>query len=887
MPRSLALFVLFAAPGLLTAQAPVDYARDVRPLLKRRCYACHGALKQKGRLRLDSVALMRRGGRGGPAIVPGDPARSTLLERVAAADESERMPPEGERLTAQEIARLRAWIAAGAKVTADDSPESDPRQHWAFQKPTRPPVPVVKDAAWVRQPIDAFLAAEYEKRGLTPSPPAERHVLLRRVTLDLIGLPPTRAELHAFLADEAPDAYERVVDRLLARPEYAERWARHWMDVWRYSDWYGRRSVPDVLNSYPMIWRWRDWIVRALAEDRGYDRMIQQMLAADEIAPTDDAQLAATGFIVRNFFRWNYEQWKKDLVEHTGKAFLGLTLNCCHCHDHKYDPITQEEYFRFRAFFEPVDLRHERVPGEPDPGPYPDYDYGKSFGPIRSGMVRVYDRKLDAPTFMYTGGDPRNKIAGRPPVTPGAPAILGGDTLRIVPVALPRTAWYPGLKAFVQHDETVRRQQAVALARTALAALQHKPTSDEPGRLARTLAEARQAAALADLDALKARIAADDARHGGSGNAAALARAASKSERRAALAAARTAYAQKQHALALAQREPKKKGRVAPLKKQLAAAAQAITAAEKALTAESATYTPLGPTFPSTSSGRRKALAEWITQRDNPLTARVAVNYIWGWHFGQPLVPTVFDFGRNGKPPTHPQLLDWLAVEFMTSGWSHKHLHRLLVTSNAYRMRSDLGGRTEHPNLARDPDNRFLWRFRTARMEAEVLRDSLLYLSGELDPTRGGPEIPHEQGLVSRRRSLYFAHHGEGRMQFLELFDAANACECYQRTLSVVPQQALALSNSELSLRVSRSLARRLWDEAGLTRGSDERFITTAFEQVLGRGPDADERAACVAFLARQVKLLRASGINDSPAQRARASLVQALFNHNEFITVR
>src|SRR5258705_1301603 len=215
-----------------------------------------------------------------------------------------------------------------------------PARHWAFERVSRPGVPEVRDAGRVKNPIDAFLAREHEKRGLTPLPEARKEVLLRRVTLDLTGLPPAREDLHAFLADGSADAYERAVDRLLASPRYGERWGRHWMDVWRYSDWYGRRTTPDVMISYPRIWRWRDWIVRSLNEDKGYDRMVLEMLAADEVAPADDAALPATGVLVRNWYQWNYNVWMKDLVEHTGKAVLGLTLNCAHCHDHKYDPIT-------------------------------------------------------------------------------------------------------------------------------------------------------------------------------------------------------------------------------------------------------------------------------------------------------------------------------------------------------------------------------------------------------------------------------------------------------------------------------------------------------------------------------------------------------------------
>ena len=302
--------------------------------------------------------------------------------------------------------------------------------------------------------------------GLNPAPEADRATLLRRVTLDLIGLPPTTEELLAFRKDTTSDAYENVVDRLLSSPQYGERWGRHWMDVWRYSDWYGRRSVPDVLNSYGQIWRWRDWIVKSIGDDRGYDDMVRMMLAADELAPTSEADQAATGFLVRNFYRWNYNNWMRDNVEHTGKAFLGLTLNCCHCHDHKYDPLSQEEYFRFRAIFEPLEIRHDRWPGEADPGVYPKYSYGAAYKPIALGLVRVMDEKLDAKTYVYTGGDERNIVKDRA-VSPGVPAALGG-TFAVEAISLPPQSWYPGLKQFVRSEEIARSETEVRTATEAL-----------------------------------------------------------------------------------------------------------------------------------------------------------------------------------------------------------------------------------------------------------------------------------------------------------------------------------------------------------------------------------------------------------------------------------
>jgi hypothetical protein len=392
-----------------------------------------------------------------------------------------------------------------------------------------------------------------------------------------------------------------------------------------------------------------------------------------------------------------------------------------------------------------------------------------------------------------------------------------------------------------------------------------------------------------------------------------LNQAANLAERRRQLQVAQLNHAQVVHALAIAEQkspaDPKVKAEVQALQKKKTAAEQDFLAKEKLAAAPSGeTYAPLGPQFPQKSSGRRTGLARWIASKDNPLTARVAVNYLWSWHFGRPIVETTFDLGRNGKAPTHPELLDWLAIEFMEQGWKMKPLHRLLVTSQAYRMRSGIGN-SDNPNLAHDPDNRFCWRYPTQRLEAEMVRDCVLYLAGDLDTTRGGPDIPHEQGLTSKRRSIYFTHHGEGRMQFLELFDAANACECYQRNSSVMPQQALALSNSELTIRNSRILARKLAQEVGM-EGSEESFIRAAFQQVLARPPSSQEMKVADAFLARQIQLFHDSGLKarpspprtkggpggvntppdgpaGDPSLRALENLVHALFNHNDFVTIR
>jgi hypothetical protein len=1189
---SLTVFSLVSSSFGQADEKTVDYLHDIKPILHERCFSCHGALKQESGLRLDTVQLAQQGGDSGPAVIPHDLESSLVIQRIQATDDSVRMPPEGKPLTAEQIRLLTEWIASGASAPADERPEEDPRQHWAFQKLIRPALPAVPSG--VTNPIDAFLESARQSRGVKPMPEADRATLLRRVSLNLIGLPPTADELTTFLNDNSPYAWQTAVDRLLASPQHGERWGRHWMDVWRYSDWYGRRSVPDVMNSYPMVWRWRDWIVRSLNEDKPYNQMVVEMLAADELTPDDPDNVVATGYLVRSWFKWNYETWKKDLVEHTGKAFLGLTLNCAQCHDHKYDPLTQEEYFRFRAFFEPLELRHDRYPGDTDPGPFKKYVYAQSYGPINSGMVRVFDEYLDAETFMFSRGDSRLRMEGKPPVKPGAPAVLGGDQLQTAPVLLPLTAAYPGMQQFIRNEERDKIRSALAEAEQSLKQAQEKlnaePTelrtelasAEEALRIARETAlqqltttsadqssvlegtqsmvldaevgrralshslpgldalsdqgvvsylvqivkdghtnlqlgldiaagatggfvafengsirtyspggfnefiagkydlaknqnrfrvtmqldvpqdifrltvtslsddavlvdsvpgaingwkpqangkrglfvdcrpgtkaiydaltfsqpegtallqfdfeppafqegqdvvdatpiagsaawmatsacaapatsrissavamhpevqtatqrlvaaqqalrlptlrieaaQARVVAAQANLDSLELRILADDTRYS-SGQLAqdrreepevlALIHKAHQSERHAAVASATAdqltaeeQIAAEEVAVATATKaadqaaiEAAGKSLQAAQTKRTAAVA-ALAAAKTALTNEPGEYTALSPKYPQLTSGRRTVLAQWIASNDNPLTARVAVNHIWLRHFGKALVETTHDLGRNGARPAHPALLDWLACELMESGWSMKHVHRLIVTSRTYQQASMLPQSADStaPALAAsgdaDPDNVTFWRFPAARMQAEVVRDSLLAVAGQLDPTMGGHEIDHKQGLTSHRRSLYFAHHGEEKMEFLELFDAANACDCYKRTSSVQPQQALALTNSELTKTLSRQLATKLWErtgETGTTEASDgahiDRFVELAFLQVLNRPARDAERIASLEFLKQQPERLKSANpaaTSFDLAARARDNLVHALMNHNDFVTIR
>lgn len=1106
MQRISVFLVCLSATSPLSA-TEVDYVRDVKPMLIARCVSCHGAVRQKAGLRLDAAGLIRKGGKRGPAIIPGKADESLLIDAVLGKDRP-RMPPEkdGEALPAASVGLLKAWINQGAKAPDEPIP-ADPRNHWAFRTPTRPAVPVVAATERVTNPVDAFVAAERGKHNLRANPPADRALLLRRVYLDLVGVPPTREELHAFLADTSVDAYEKVVERLLASKQYGERWGRHWMDVWRYSDPFGLGE--EYRYSQRHIWRWRDWTIESLNADKGYDRMVTEMLAGDELAPADRDTLRATGYLARNWYKFNRNVWIQDTVEYTAAGFLGLTLRCARCHDHKYDPISQQDYYQFRAFFEAHDIRIDPIPGQPDV--------------LKDGIARAFDGKPDAPTYLLQRGDERTPDKSRV-LGAAVPALLGGE-LAIQPVVFTDGDYARALAPAVEEARQFARSEltaaeigakqaadAVATARTRLAqiAAGMKPVEAAPpaflhdtfaaarndvwktvsgqwgwenGRLvckmpssfatlttktnhpanfmgrvryrttggrigsvglsydvagndfqaiyinagtgsavrafhrvkgqdtyptggivehpvklneevtldfavrgnllntwvngklrnvyrlpiprqtgvfslwthdataeflelrlaalpdsvtlaerpgddrasplggsatltkaeaeqalkqaetAAALAEKRRILRKAEQDALEARVSAEQAKYAEPADTAkqqASALAAGKAEREANRLKTDLAVVEADETVARARAAPAPQDGAAKkalinAEKKLADAKKAHEAAVVAVAKPDATYTPLLRLDPARSTGRRLSLARWITDRQNPLTARVAVNHIWMRHFGRPLVASVSNFGLNGKKPTHPELLDWLAVEFMESGWSMKKLHRLLVTSQTYRLASSTAD-ARHAQAV-DPENTYLWRMNARRMEAETVRDSVLAAAGQLDPTMGGPILDEKLGQTSRRRSVYFRFNTEYKMLFLDQFDPASPTECYERRESVVPQQALALHNSALVLGQSRLLAKRLTEGAPAAPA----FVVAAFEQVLGRAPTAEEKDRCDRFLQEQAVLLKDSAKLNAfppgpdavaapsadPAQRARENLVLVLFNHNDFVTIR
>jgi mono/diheme cytochrome c family protein len=869
--------------------APNLYRDQIEPLLGKSCVPCHNAKVKQGGLDVSTREALLRGSEHGPVVIAGNPNDSQLYKVVAHITEPA-MPFKGKKLPAEDIAKISAWIKAGVPF---GEPEADPEaisraeaeKHWAFRQPVRPAVPSNRSS---RNPIDAFVAAEQAKRGLTPLPEADKRTLLRRVYFDLVGVPPAQQAVAAFLADKSPQAYEKVVDQLLASPQYGERWGRHWLDIWRYSDWYGYRQSNQVRYSQRHIWRWRDWTIESLNENKPYDQMIVEMLACDEVAPTDPKVLRATGYLARNWYMFNRNVWLQDTVEYTSAAFLGLTMKCARCHTHKYDPIPHADYYRMRAFFEPHEVRTDRIPGQADT--------------IKDGLPRVYDADASRPTYRFIRGN-ENSPDTSIPLEPAVPQLFGKPALKIQPVKLPAEAAFPDGRPFIGPDLIAQAQAAIEKAEADLKKAKDKP---EPAPVILS-AEIGLEAAKAALPALRARLAAEASVMATPvpPNVEQLAEEARKLERQANFLKAQAEVTLGQYELEQAKTNEKKRD----------AATRKLEAAVKSLKEPAEGYTPIGPRYPDSSSGRRTALARWIAAKDNPLTARVAINHMWMRHFGKPLVTTVFNFGKSGNAPSHPELLDWLAVEFMERNWDMRAMHRLMVTSNAYKMQSS-GWKADAPQAKLDPDNTYLWHMNVRRVEAEAVRDSILAIAGKLDTTMGGPDIDEKKGEDVYRRSIYFRTAPDLQVEMLKVFDVASPIECFQRSESIVPQQALALANSKLSLTMAREIASQLSPPIPSTPRSpaegnrslpaatpptDEKFVAAAFDRILGREPIAAELQESVRYLREQAvfygdranltpfKSGPAATVKPSedPNQRARESLVHVLLNHNDIVTIR
>jgi Protein of unknown function (DUF1553)/Protein of unknown function (DUF1549)/Planctomycete cytochrome C len=757
----LATLFLTAAPG----QSTPSIESSARGLLEAKCQVCHGAAHMSD-LDLRDREGMLKGGKRGPAIVPGH-ASDSLLYKAVLRDGELQMPPGKGALTTTETDLLRKWIDGGAQWNATATKSAEPAW-WAFRKPMRPAVPAVKDTAWVKNPIDAFILSKLEEKGLQPVKPADRGTLIRRAYFDLHGLPPTPQEVEKFVKDPAPDAYEKLIDRLLDSPRYGERWGRYWLDVVRYADTGGFETDVYFANA----WRYRDYVINSFNDDKPYNTFVQEQIAGDELWP-DNLELEgayelpkqkqidlqkriATGLYTLGAFPveitfygdWQRAEWQSEAVDTTGAAFLGLTIGCARCHDHKFDPITQRDYYRMAAVFAGSEDREV---------------------PIVSQMG-IYE---------YTRYQTRQVIVDQ-------------------------------IRDRIRQLEGQKRKN-----RQGSASEMSAQQKDERDTLMKELAEAYMRA---PIPYAKANM------------------------------LVHTETVPETHVLVRG--DYKQKGeKVEP-------------GFPAVLNPGPAIHEPKDVLF---IAQRRKALAQWITSPDQPLFARVMVNRIWQGHFGVGIVATPNDFGRQGDPPSHPELLDWLATEFAQRGYSMKQMHRLIMLSNAYRLSSQ----PDEADAAKDSDNHYFWRFNRQRLEAEELRDSVLAVSGNLNLQMGGPAVavplsqeekdgmrdmsqwPVNPDPAQRdRRSVYLLVKRSFRLPMFETFDAPDpAASCPRRETSTIAPQALALMNSEFINEQAAKFAARLQQEHP---GNPEQWVDSGWLLAFGHAPSAEERAKALEFLKRE-----------------------------------
>ena len=808
---------LFAAALVL---ASVTLAESVpeqaAKIIGANCTSCHGSALRVSELDLRTRESMVKGGQRGPALVAGK-AEESRLYRFAAGLDQPQMPP-GKKISPADLATLKSWIDSGAELSAapvasgslaaaEDRPITEAeRKFWAFQKPVRPAAPA--DTA-----IDHFLALKRTAKGLTPAPPAAKSVLVRRAYLDLIGLPPTPAQVAAFVNDNRPDAWPRLVDQLLASPHYGERWARHWLDVVRYADSGGYEFDRDRHNAF----RYRDYVVNALNSDKPFDRFLKEQLAGDELYPNDPNAWVATGFLrlgpennVKN------EQTRldelDDLVVTASNGLLGMTVGCARCHNHKFDAIAQKDYYRIQAVFFPL------------------------------------------------------KPLERPLVDPAAEAKVKAQSAAIDALAKPTKDLIKALeKPF--RDRIIARRHA---------------TQPDYLRLAIATPEAKrtegQKLNVSQFEKNVANIHEDDLVRELTPEAVA--------ERKQLLAKVTTFDSQKpQLPTAMTIHEP---GRDAPPSYFLhrgGAGAKGSVMSPGVLSATVREDWPFpDPPADAKSTFRRAAFAQWLASPDNPLVPRVWVNRMWQFHFGEGIVRSPSNFGKMGDRPTHPELLDWLATELIANNWSIKHLHRLMMNSQAYQMASD----DSDANRKLDSDNKLLWRMPRRRLEGEIIRDSILSLAGTLDPKIGGPGVmPYidpalfqassKRTWVGRpvddpstnRRSLYVFSKRSIPLPLLDVFDKPDTItSCARRNRSTIAPQALILMNNEFVQLQAKQFAQRLSREAPTPAARVARGYQLAF----GRAPSARESQRAIAFIGASP-----DGLTD---------FCHALFNVNEFVYV-
>ncbi|TWU06654.1 Planctomycete cytochrome C [Symmachiella macrocystis] len=766
----------------VAAQSPrIDFARDVRPIFAEHCMACHGEKVQEAEFSVDTKQLFLRGGDSGKVIEPGNSDDSLLLARIIGDEQGDRMPLDADRLTAAQVATIRAWIDQGADWP--DDADSGTIQHWAFEKPQRLEPPVGNDKDWPRNPIDAFVLAKLEANNLQPSPAASKEQLLRRVSLDLIGLPPTIAEIDAFLADDSPEAYDKVVDRLLASPQYGERWALPWLDAARFADSNGYQR-----DGRREAWSYRDWVIRALNDNMPFDQFTIEQIAGDLLPNATLPQRIASGFHRNTMANveagTDVEEQRVlsvfDRVNTTGTVWLGITIQCAQCHDHKYDPISQADYYRLFAFFNNTEAEIE---------------------------VDKRNRDFVGPKMELP--EPQQKTAQRRLIE--AEWKAANESLKVLKSQLVKNlgAWETDLPHLESSEDKFPQN-----IREILTLAAEKRDSKQQKQL--TEFYLRQFASYQKLADRQQELKSQSAE----------------------LAVETT--------LVMAEQDQ-------PRMTHVFNRGDFLNPGEAV---QPGTPSVLHP-FTASAEPNRLDLARWLVDQDNPLIARVTVNRFWAEFFGQGLVNTPEDFGTQGSRPTHSQLLDWLATEFMDSGWKVKAMHRLIATSATYRQASKI----TPPLLEQDPYNRLYARGPRFRMRAELIRDNALAVSGLLsDKMHGPPVFPRQpEGIwnhIGRTSNLWKTSTGEDLYRrgvyvywrrtvpypsFVN-FDAPSREACVvQRSRSNTPLQALTLMNDPVFVEAAAALSRRLLTEH--PEASPTQRVDYAFRLATGRRPHAAETA--------------------------------------------
>ena len=889
------LLVLILITSAAHAQSPADvefFEKQVRPLLVAACFECHAADQQSNDLRLDSLAALLKGGQNGAAVVPGEPDKSLLIRAVRQSGELA-MPPDG-KLPDDKIAILERWVKIGAPWPKDDVGPVDKRAeaqrtHWAFQPVRSPAVPSVNDAAWGKNPIDAFVLSKLEERGLRPSPTADRRTLIRRVTYDLTGLPPTAAEVEAFVADIDPQVYENLVDRLLASPQYGEHWARHWLDVARYADTkgyvYGREE-----RFFVHAPAYRDWVVKSLNEDLPYDQFLVLQLAADQAAPQDRSTWAAMGYLTlgRRFLGVSHDIID-DRIDVVGRGMLGLTIGCARCHDHKFDPIPTDDYYALYGVFQ--NCTEQLVPiGEPA---VRDKGYEAFEAELKKRQQALADATAKA--REETSGIVRRKttdyLAAQLELSKfpeeAAGLVLGKEDTNPAfvrrwrdylwkmakaddPIFLPwrRFAELPAAEFGGRaedvlrglRDEKVEKANAIAGQAFAAAPDSMRAVVESYGRMfadverqwRELLAKEPAAKALPDanLEAVRQVL------YGpGSpcvvpdepvvcnewlfdiGTVEALWRLQGEVDRWLIQSPQAPAYA-----VILADRGLITEPRVFRRGNPAAMGSEVPRQFLKALSSEQRSRFTKG-------SGRLE-MARAIAAPENPLTARVWVNRVWMHHFGAGLVRTPSDFGMRSDPPTHPELIDWLATDLMSHGWHTKRLHRLIVLSAAYQQQSDgpADAAARQQAVAVDPENRLLWRMNAKRLSFEEWRDTQLAVTGELDRSLGGRAADLlAVGGDNHRRTLYGLVDRQFLTTAMRTFDFANPdLHAPQRSETTVSQQALFAMNHPFAAQRARGLVAQVGD---VPVADVVGRVRRLYQLVYQRPPTESQEHAALAFL--------------------------------------